>query len=437
VSEKHKGAAIGPTGLVQCCRGDGCGPRVFDPVRLRKDFPILEQTIHGDKKLAYLDNAATTQKPAAVVCALCDYYQLCNANVHRSLHYLAEQATQRFEAARASVARFIHAPETRTIIFTRGTTESINVVAYGWGRKFLKRGDEIIATEMEHHSNLVPWQQVAQVTGAKLRLVPVLEDGTLDLEDYRGMLSSRTKLVAFTHISNVLGTVNPAAAMIKDARALGAVTLLDAAQSAPQLAIDVQDLGCDFLVFSGHKMLAPTGIGVLYGRAELLLAMDPFMYGGEMISRVTADSATWADLPQKFEAGTPNIGGAIGLGAAVEYIESLGLDKVSAYQRELTAHAMKTLGGIPGLRIFGHAPERGGEVSFEVDGVHPHDLAQFVDRDGVAIRAGHLCAQPLMRKLGVPAVSRASVYLYNLKEEIDRLAESILKAKEFFIHGIR
>ncbi len=432
---KTQGAGVGPTGLVLCCRPEGPGLREFDPVRLRRDFPILEQTIHGDKKLAYLDNAATTQKPASVVCALCDYYQLCNANVHRSIHYLAEQATQRFEDSRKAVARFIHAPDTKNIIYTRGTTESINIVAQGWGRKFLKSGDEIISTEMEHHSNLVPWQIVAQATGAKLRLVPVREDGTLDLDAWRGMLSGRTKLAAFTHVSNVLGTVNPVKEMIADARRAGAVTVVDGAQSVPQRATDVQDLGCDFLAFSGHKMLGPTGIGVLYGCTELLEAMDPVVFGGEMISKVTYESATWADLPQKFEAGTPPIGGAIALGAAVEYLESLGMDKVAAYEKELAAYTMKKLGEIPGLRIFGHAPERGGAISFEVDGVHPHDLAQFVDRDGVAIRAGHLCAQPLMRKLGVPAVSRASVYLYNLKDEIDRLAAAILKAKEFFAHG--
>ena len=432
-----KGAVIDPTGLVQCCRPEGSGPRVFDPVKLRRDFPILEQAIHGDKKLAYLDNAATTQKPASVVCALCDYYQLCNANVHRSLHYLAEQATKRFEAARKSVARFIHAPDIKSIIFTRGTTESINVVAHGWGRKFLKEGDEIVLTEMEHHSNLIPWQQVAAATGAKLRFVPVLEDGTLDLADYRNLLSRRVQLVAFAHASNVLGTVNPVKQMTAEAHAAGALVLVDAAQSAPQRTVDVQDIGCDFLAFSGHKMMAPTGIGVLYGRTELLYEMDPFMFGGEMISRVTYDSATWADLPQKFEAGTPNIGGAIGLGAAVEYLESLGMDKVAAYEQELTQYTIQTLERIPGLRVFGHAPDRGGAVSFEVEGVHPHDLAQFVDRDGVAIRAGHLCAQPLMNKLGVPAVSRASVYVYNLREEVDRLATAILKAKEFFAHGIR
>ncbi|MFH0953914.1 MAG: cysteine desulfurase [Verrucomicrobiota bacterium] len=420
-----------------CRRPEGGGSREFDPVKIRQDFPILEQAVHGDKKLAYLDNAATTQKPSAVVCVLCDYYQLCNANVHRSIHYLAEQATQRFEEARKIVARFIGAPSERTVIFTRGTTEGINLVAHGWGRKFLKAGDEIVVTEMEHHSNLVPWQLATQATGAKLRFVPVLEDGTLDLDRYRQLLSKRVKLVAFVHVSNVLGTVNPVKKMVSDAHAAGAVVLVDAAQSVPHRAVDVKDLDCDFLAFSGHKLCGPTGIGVLYGRESLLADMDPFMSGGEMISKVTYETATWADLPQKFEAGTPNIAGAIGLGAAVQYLESLGMDKVEAWEQELAQYTIRRLSGVSGVRIFGRAPERGAAVSFEVDGVHPHDLAQFVDREGVAIRAGHMCAQPLMHKLGVPAVSRASAYIYNLKEEIDRLADAIERAKGYFLHGTR
>jgi cysteine desulfurase / selenocysteine lyase len=434
---EHLKSQIGPTGLVMCQRPGERGPREFDPAKLRRDFPILEQTIHGNKKLAYLDNAATTQKPADVVCALCDYYQLCNANVHRSIHYLAEQATQRFEEARGKVARFIGASSTRSIIFTRGTTEGINLVANGWGRKFLKSGDEIIVTEMEHHSNLVPWQLVAKSAGAKLRFVPVSDDGTLDLNVFHKLLSKRTKLVAFTHVSNVLGTVNPAKQMVAGAHAAGALALVDGAQSVPHRATDVQDIGADFLAFSGHKMCGPTGIGVLYGREELLADMDPFMGGGEMISKVTYETATWAELPQKFEAGTPNIAGAVGLGAAVDYLQALGMDKIEAYEQELTLYAMRRLLEIQGLRIFGRAPERGGAISFEVDGIHPHDLAQFVDREGIAIRAGHMCCQPLMGKLDVPAVSRASVYLYNLREEIDRLVESIEKAKGYFLRGTR
>ncbi len=409
----------------------------IDPIKLREDFPILNLTIHGGKKLAYLDNAATTQKPSAVVCALCDYYQAYNANVHRSLHYLAEQATQLFEEARKKVARFIGAPSPRSVVFTRGTTEGINLVAHSWGRKSIRSGDEIVLTEMEHHSNLVPWQQVAREKGAALRFVPVREDGTLDLAEYERLLTPKVKLVAFAHISNVLGTVNPARDMIARAHAVGAVTLLDAAQSVPHRPVDVQELGCDFLAFSGHKMLAPTGIGALYGREELLSEMDPFMTGGEMISKVMPDHSTWAEIPQKFEAGTPNIAGAIGLGTAVDYLGRVGMEQVRRHEDELTRYALKRLAEVPGLTIFGKAADRGGAVSFEVDGVHSHDLAQFVDQEGIAIRAGHLCAQPLMRRLGVPGVNRASVYFYNVTEEIDRLVEAILKAKEYFRHGAR
>ena len=416
-------------------------PRVasggFDPVELRADFPILNQRIYGDKPLAYLDNAATTQKPAAVVCALCDYYQAYNANVHRSLHYLAGQATQLFEEARQKVRAFIHAPSERNVVFTRGTTESINLVVQSWGRKFLGRGDEIVLTEIEHHSNLVPWQILAKEKGATLKFVPMLDDGTLDLDAYRKLLTPRVKLVSFAHISNVLGTVNPAKQIIADAHAVGAVVVVDGAQSVPNMPVDVRDLGCDFLAFSGHKMLGPTGIGVLYGKEKLLEEMDPFMAGGEMISKVFYDHATWADLPQKFEAGTPNIAGSIGLGTAIDYLTRIGMNHVHRYEKELTVYAIDRLSAVSGLRIFGRAKERSGAISFELEGIHPHDLAQFVDQEGIAIRAGHLCAQPLMQKLGVPAVSRASLYFYNLPEEIDRLVAAIEKAKGFFLHGTR
>ena len=428
-----------PRGKV-CVRGVchcGAGPREFNPVKLREEFPILTRKIHGSKPLAYLDNAATTQKPAMIVCALCDYYEECNANVHRSVHYLAGQATWLFEDARKRIAAFIGAPDPRTVIFTRGTTEGINLVAAAWGRKFIKAGDEIITTEMEHHSNLIPWQLLAKEKGAVLKFIPVREDGTLDQDAYRDMLSPRVKLVAFTHVSNVLGTVNPAKEMVAAAHQVGAVALVDAAQSAPHMGISVSDLDCDFLAFSGHKMCGPTGIGVLYGREKLLNDMDPYMAGGEMISKVTLETATWADLPHKFEAGTPNIAGAIGLGTAVDYLSGLGMDKIHAYEQELTKYTVDALNGIKGLRIFGRAPGRGGAISFDVEGIHPHDLSQFTDQEGIAIRAGHMCAQPLMQKLGVPAVSRASLYFYNLKEEIDRLAAAIEKAKEYFLHGTR
>ena len=426
-----------PNGKV-CVRGvchRGAEPREFDPVKLREEFPILTQIIHGSKPLAYLDNAATTQKPSMIVCALCDYYEECNANVHRSVHFLAGQATEQFENARRKVAAFVGAPSARSIIFTRGTTEGINLVATAWGRKFIRPGDEIIATEMVHHSNLIPWQLLAKEKGAVVKYVPVLEDGTLDQAAYRKMLSSRVKLVAFTHVSNVLGTVNPAKEMTAAAHEAGAVVLVDAAQSVPHMAVNVMDLDCDFLAFSGHKMCAPTGIGALYGRESILNEMDPYMTGGKMISKVTLEGATWAELPHKFEAGTPNIAGSIGLGTAVDYLTGLGMDRILKYEHELTAYAVEVLGRIKGLRIFGRALERGGAVSFEVEGIHPHDLAQFTDQEGIAIRAGHMCAQPLMRKLGVPAVSRASFYFYNLKEEIDRLAAAIEKAKGYFHHG--
>ena len=416
------------------CRPD-VGPIQWDVDLIRKDFPILSQKVYGDKPLAYLDNAATTQKPSSVVCGVCDYYQIFNANVHRSLHYLAGQATLRFDEARRKVARFIGAPSERCVVFTRGTTESVNLVAHGWGRKFIKAGDEIVLSEMEHHSNLIPWQMLAGEKGATLKFIPVLGDGTLDLEAFRKLLSPRVKLVAVTHISNVLGTVNP----IKDIAALaqreGARVLIDAAQSVPNRPVDVQDIGCDFLAFSGHKMLGPTGVGVLYGKLDLLDAMDPFMGGGEMINKVEYDRATWAEVPHKFEAGTPHISGAIGLGVAMDYLCALDMSRVQAYERELTDYTLARLTDLPGVRIFGVAPDRGGAVSFEVEGVHPHDLAQFVDQEGVAIRAGHLCAQPLMRKLGVPAVNRASLYVYNKREEIDQLAEAVRKARSYFNHG--
>ena len=409
----------------------------FDPRKLRGDFSILNTTLYGSKKLLYLDNAATTQKPASVLGALYDYYQASNASVHRSLHFLAGQATHRFEEARKKVARFIGAPGDRSVVFTRGATESINLVAHGWGRKFIKAGEEIVLTEMEHHSNLVPWQLLAREKGAILRFIPVKADGTLDLVEYQRLLSARVRLVAVNHVSNVLGTVNPVHRMIEWAHAAGAVTLVDAAQSVPGRPVNVAELDCDFLAFSGHKMLAPTGIGILYGKEALLTDMDPFMGGGEMINRVEFNSATWADIPQKFEAGTPPIAGAVGLGAAVDYLAQVGMANIEAYDGELTRYALKRLSAIPGLRIFGAAPERSGAVSFEVDGIHPHDLAQFLDTQGVAIRAGDMCAQPLLRKLGVAAVSRASFYFYNLPEEADLLVEGLLKAKDYFRHGTR
>lgn len=432
--------------LPMCGQADGtcsaCGERVIvprsrpmDPPALRKDFPILSTLTEHGKPLAYLDNAATTQKPLSVLCALTDYYQLCNANVHRSLHFLGERATRAFERARERIASFIGAPSPRTVIFTRGATESINLVAYSWGRKFIGVGDEIVLTEMEHHSNLVPWQLLAKERGARLKFVPMLDNGSLDLDAYHRFLKGRVKLVAFTHVSNVLGTINPVREMVSAAHAVGAVALVDGAQSVPHMPVNVDELDCDFLAFSGHKMLGPTGIGVLYGRESLLNNMEPFLAGGEMINKVTLEESTWADLPQKFEAGTPHISGAVGLGAAVDYLIELGMDRVHEQEQALTRLAVERLSEMRGVRIFGHASQRGGAVSFDVEGVHPHDLAQIVDREGVAIRAGHLCAQPLMKRLGVVAVARASFYFYNVPEEIDRLVAAIRQAQRFFGHG--
>lgn len=407
----------------------------LDVERLRRDFPILHQTIYGGKPLVYLDNAATSQKPRMVIDALTEYYERYNANVHRALHYLGEQATARYEEARAKVARFIGAPGVSSIIFTRGTTESINLVAYAWGRANVQTGDVIVATGMEHHSNLVPWQILAREKGAKLELVPVLNDGTLDLAAFTSLLSSKVKLVAVTHMSNVLGTVNSVKEMAAAAHRVGAKILVDGAQSVPHMAVNVGDLDADFYAFSSHKMCGPTGVGVLYAREEWLEAMSPFMAGGEMISKVNDDYSTWADLPYKFEAGTPNIGDAIALGVAVDYLSGIGMDRVHAHEQELTDYAVRQLSAIPDVKVFGRAPERGGAVSFEVKDIHPHDLSQYIDQEGIAIRAGHLCAQPLMRRLGVTAVSRASTYLYNTKQEIDRLVEAVRKAQHFFAHG--
>ena len=407
----------------------------LDVERVRRDFPILARTLRGGRPLAYLDNAATTQKPNVVIEAVRDYYAASNANVHRALHQLAEEATGRYEGARDKVARFIHAPSSRSIVFTRGTTESINLVAHGWGNKFVGEGDEIVLTEMEHHSNLIPWQLLAKRTGAILRFVPVRDDGSLDLERYRELLSPRTRLVAVTHMSNVFGTVNPVKELIRDARRVGARVLLDGAQSVPHLDVDVEDLDCDFLAFSGHKMAGPTGIGVLYGKEARIEEMDPFLGGGEMILKVTLDGATWAEIPQKFEAGTPNVAGAVGLASAIDYVDEVGRTAIAAHERGLGVYLRKRLGEVEGVRLVGVNAHPTEVVSFELGGVHPHDVAQFVDREGVAIRAGHMCAQPLMRRFGVPALSRASLYFYNNEADVDQLASALDLVREFFAHG--
>ncbi len=414
--------------------------RILDIEKIRKDFPILSEVFTGargeEKRLVYLDNGATTQKPRQVIEALVNYYRHQNANVHRGIHKLAERATRAFEESREKVARFINAPSTKEIVFTRGTTEAINLIASGWGRKFIKAGDEILLTEMEHHSNLIPWQLLAKETGARLRFIPFLEDGTLDFSQIDTLLNERTRLVAMVHMSNVFGTINPVRGIIQKAHALGIPVLLDGAQSVPHLPVNVQELDCDFLAFSGHKMCGPTGIGVLYGKAQYLEAMDPYQGGGEMISSVWLDHAKWNDIPHKFEAGTPNIAGAVGLAAAIDYLMNLGMENITRYEQKITTYALSRMKEIKGMRIFGKAPERGGVISFYLGNIHPHDMAQFLDREGIAVRAGHHCAQPVMRKLNLPATTRASFYFYNTFKEVDILVENLDKAREFFGYGI-
>lgn len=409
----------------------------LNPRKLRPDFPILGQRVRDGLPLVYLDNAATTQKPTVVIETLNAYYREINANVHRAIHRLAELATEAYEDSRRKVARFLSAPSSESVIFTRGTTEGINLVAHSWGDVFVREGDEIVISEMEHHSNLVPWQLLCERRGATLRVIPTDDAGVLDVEAYRRMLSPKVKLVAVTQMSNVLGTINPVQEMAEDAHEVGALFLVDGAQSVPHMPVSVRDLGCDFLAFSGHKMCGPTGIGVLWAKPELLERMQPFLGGGEMISKVTFEKSTWAEPPNKFEAGTPDISGAIGLGAAVDYLDRVGMDSIHDYEIELTDHAIERLSTVPGLTIHGRSSDRGGAISFELLGVHPHDVAHFADKDGIAIRAGHMCAQPLLRRRGVGALSRCSVYFYNTREEIDSLVASLHKVKEYFDRGTR
>jgi cysteine desulfurase/selenocysteine lyase len=404
----------------------------MDPKVVRKDFPILERTMAG-KALVYLDSAVTSQKPRQVIEALSDFYENHNANVHRGIYPLGEEATAAYEGARERVAAFVGAPDPNTIVFTRGTTESINLVAHGWGRKFLREGDEVVLTEMEHHSNIVPWQLCARDTGAVLKYVPITDDGLLELEGVRSTLSERTKLVGVTGQSNVLGTLTPLREIAEIAHDVGARVLVDGAQFVSHNPVNVSELDVDFLTFSGHKMLGPTASGGLYGRRELLEEMDPFLGGGEMIQEVFPDRSTYKEPPWKFEAGTPAIAQAVGLGAAVDYLEDLGMKNVREHERELVAYALERLGEA-GARIFGPMdPDlRGGAVSFWFKDVHPHDLATILGQEGVAIRAGHHCAQILMRRLGVPATARASFYVYTLPEEIDALVEALARAEEVF-----
>lgn len=406
----------------------------YDVESVRADFPILQQEHHPGVSLVYLDNAATSQKPVQVIDALDDYYRRYNANVHRGIHRLSEEATAAYEGARIKLRRFINAGNKREIIFTRGTTEGINLVAQTWGRANLKPGDVVVSTQMEHHSNIVPWQLLAMEKGITVRYVPVLPDGTLDLEAYANLLRDEpVKLVTVVHVSNVLGTVNPIAEMARQAHEAGALILVDAAQSAPHMPVDVRALDVDFLTFSGHKMLGPTGSGVLYGKRDLLEAMPPWMGGGDMISRVSLEGSTWNDLPYKFEAGTPSIAEMIGLGYAVDYLTALGMERVQAHEHALTAYALDRLAEVPGITLYGpDASKKGGVATFTMQGIHAHDVAQMLDAEGVAVRAGHHCAQPLHDRFGISASARASFYLYNRPAEVDTLIEALYKAKKTF-----
>jgi len=404
---------------------------MFNPDEVRTDFPILDQEVNGHP-LVYVDNAATSQKPRSVIDAISDYYESYNSNVHRGAHKLSERATNAYESARQAVADFIHASSTSEIIFVKNTTEALNLVAHSWARKNLNEGDEILLTAMEHHSNLIPWQLVAQQTGATLQFAELTDNGEIDRESFSNGLSDETKLVAFPHMSNVLGTITPASELIKEAHEAGAVTVVDGAQSVPHMPVDVQELDCDFLAFSGHKMCGPTGIGVLYGKEALLESMPPFLGGGEMIGRVEREQASWADLPHKFEAGTPNIAQAVGLEAAIDYLNKLGMGNIHRYETKLLNHALEKIRGVKKLSVFGDANHRGAVISFAVEGIHPHDLSQVLDEHGIAVRAGHHCAQPLMDWLGVSATTRASFSFYNTEDEVEPLIEGIDKAKEVF-----
>lgn len=403
----------------------------FDVARIREDFPALQQQIRG-KPLVYLDTAATSQKPKRVIETIEKYYLTENSNVHRGVHLLSERATEAFEGARAKVARFLNARDAREIIFVRGATEGINLVAHSFARPLLTVGDEILITEMEHHSNIVPWQIVCKETGAVLRVVPINDDGELRLDEYERLLGPRTRLVSMVHVSNALGTINPVQQVIDMAHERGVPVLIDGAQAAPHLPVDVRALDCDFYVCSGHKLFGPTGIGIVFGKAHLLEAMPPYQGGGDMVLSVTFEKTIYNEAPLKFEAGTPHIAGAIGLGAAIDYVSSIGLDQIAAYEGELLAYATDAISAIPGLRIIGTAKEKASILSFVLDGVHAHDIGTILDQEGIAIRTGHHCAQPVLQRFGVPATARASVAFYNTRYEIDALVKAIYKVTELF-----
>ncbi len=405
----------------------------LDVNAIRDDFPILQREVYG-KPLVYLDNAATSQKPRQVIDALVRYYETYNANIHRAVHALGEEATAAYEEARKKVARFIGAPSAESVVFTRNVTEAINLVAYSWGRANVGEGDEIILTQMEHHSNLIPWQLLAAEKGAAIRYIEITPEGTLDLDGMNALFSPRTKLLAMPHVSNALGTINPVAEIVSEASRRGVTTLIDGAQAAPHIPVDVQAVGADFYGLTGHKMLGPTGVGVLYARKELLEEMGPFLAGGEMIRKVTLDGATWNDLPWKFEAGTPNIADVIAFGSAIDYLEALGMENVRRHEIEVITYALERLRAMEDVTLYG--PEdpdrRAGVASFNFGDLHPHDVGTILDRHGVAIRAGHHCTQPLMRCLGVTGTARASFYIYNTREEVDVLIEGLKAARDFF-----
>lgn len=403
----------------------------FDVAKIRRDFPILSRDVRG-KKLVYLDNAATSQKPQAVIDAVKRYYEQENANIHRGVHFLSELATAEHDRARETIKNFINAESSREIIFVRGTTEAINLVAQTYGRTHVGAGDEVLITAMEHHSNIVPWQLLCEEKRAKLRVAPINDDGELVLQEYEKLLGPRTKMVAVPHVSNALGSVNPLAKIIELAHAKNIPVLVDGAQAVPHMKVDVRALDADFYAFSSHKMFGPLGIGILHGKAAFLEAMPPYQGGGDMISSVTFEKTTYNRLPFKFEAGTPDVGGAIGFGAAIEYLNRVGMDNIAEYEHELLAYAVRTISGVPGVKLIGTAKERAGVLSFVLEGVHPHDVGTILDQEGIAIRTGHHCAQPIMQRFGIPATARASFAFYNTKEEVDALAQGIQRVHEVF-----
>ena len=407
---------------------------MFEVDKIREDFPILKRKING-RDLVYLDNAATSQKPQSVIDSLVDYYSFHNANVHRGVHTLAEEATELYEAARGKVAKFINARLPSEIVFVRNSTEALNLVVWSWAKTNLKEGDEILLSEMEHHSNLVPWQLLAKEVGAVIKYVPFNESGQIRISDFRIRISKRTKVVSLVHVSNSLGTINPVKEVAKMAHEVGAIMVVDGAQSVPHMRVDVRSLDCDFLAFSGHKMLGPMGIGVLYGRQNILEAMPPFLSGGDMIRLVSLEGATFNDVPYKFEAGTPNVAGAVGLGAAIDYLEGLGMEGVREHEIELTAYALEKLKEVKGLVSYGpdHVSQRGGLVTFNLKGLHSHDLASILDGQGIAVRSGHHCTMPVHTKLGISSSLRASFYIYNTKEEVDKLVAGLEKAKQILL----